>query len=331
VTRSPFRRRPCRGGALPPWVVPIAVPTPYPVGPVTLYLLDGDPLTLVDTGPATRTAWRKLVRGLQARGYAPRDVQRVLVTHGHHDHFGAASRLARLGAEVHVHPHDANNLLLRRDYPRRWRRLRRSGLSVGRTSAILFSLFTLDLTTRRLLHYTPLADGEALPHENDSIRVHHTPGHSPGHVAFELEREGVWITGDTLLDGITPNAVVEEDPEDPARLFLSIAAYNRSLALLEEAAPALILPAHGRCLDDVAHQVAVVRTKQAQRAAQVRSALEAGPASVARLVETLFPHVSLLGTFLAYSEVLGHLLELERLGAVVQSVVGGREHWALSS
>ncbi len=311
--------------------MPIAVPTPYPIGPVTVYLLEGDPLTLVDTGPATRVAWRKLERGLAARGYAPRDVKRVLVTHGHHDHFGAASRLAGLGAEVHVHPHDAANLLLQRDYTRRWRRLRRSGLSVGRTSAILFSLFTLDLTTRRLPEYTPLADGETLRHERDTIRVHHTPGHSPGHVAFELMNEGVWITGDTLLDGITPNAVVEEDPLDPDRLFLSIAAYNRSLALLEEAAPALLLPAHGRCLDDVAHQVAVVRAKQAERAQQVRAALAAGPATVARIVESLFPHVSLLGTFLAYSEVLGHLLELERCGSVMRSAESGRERWILSS
>ena len=330
MKRSPFSRRPCRGGGVPPWVVPITVPTPYPVGPITVYLLEGEPLTLVDTGPATRVAWRRLVRGLATRGHAPGDVRRVLVTHGHHDHFGNASRLARLGAEVFVHPHDAANLMLRRDYSRRWRRLRRSGLSVGRTAAILFSLFTLDLTTRRLRHYTPLADGQLLGHEAGEIHVHHTPGHSPGHVAFELVGTGAWITGDTLLDGITPNAVVEEDPEDPGRPFLSIAAYNRSVALIEAAAPRVLLPAHGRCLDDVAHQIGVVRAKQAQRARQVLGALGKGPVTAARVVEMLFPHVKLLGTFLAYSEVLGHLLELERRGEVSQIVTRARETWRLA-
>jgi hypothetical protein len=76
--------------------------------------------------------------------------------------------------------------------------------------------------------------------------------------------------------------------------------------------------------------VSALREKQARRSAEVRSALSAGPATVARLIARLFPGVTLLGSFLAFSEVLGHLLELERRGVVRRVSARRGERWALA-
>ena len=315
---------------MPSFVVPISLPTPYPIGPVTLYLVDGEPLTLVDTGPATAAAWAGLQQALAARSLHLEDIRRVLITHGHHDHFGLARRLSRLGAELLAHPHDRRNLALDRNYPMLWRQLGRAGLPVAKRLPLIAGLRLLDRTARPVADVSWLADGQELAHERGRIRVHHLPGHTPGHVGFELGGEGVLITGDTILDGLTPNAVVDTDPENPGRPFHSLAAYAETLTRLEAMRPRLLLPAHGPCITDVSGQVSALRNKQASRAAEVRTALSAGPATVARLIAWLFPGVALLGSFLAFSEVLGHLLELERQGVVRRVSARRGERWALA-
>ncbi len=314
---------------MPAWVVPIYVPTPYPIGPVTLYLLEGDPLTLVDTGPATTSAWAALQDGLAARSLRPADIRRVLITHGHHDHFGLARRLARSGASILAHPNDRRNLALERGYSHLWLQLRAAGLPVGKRLPLVVGLRLLDRTAHPVHDVRWLVDREEVPHEHGRIRVHHLPGHTPGHVGFELGEEGIVLTGDTLLDGLTPNAVVDRDPEDPERPFLSLAAYADTLTRLEAMRPKLLLPAHGPCIRDVAGQVRALRDRQRARSDEIREALAAGPLSVASLIARLFPGVKLLNIFLAFSEVLGNLLELERKGTA-RCVSGGRgERWEL--
>lgn len=318
------------GEEVPAWVVPIVLPTPYPIGPVTVYLLTGDPLTLVDTGPATGAAWRALETALARRSLRPADVRRVLLTHAHHDHFGLARRFVRLGASLAAHPSERRNLSLDRGCGVLWRQLGLAGMSVSRRLALIAGLRALDRTARRVSSFEPLVQGQELPHEHGPIRVHHLPGHTPGHVGFELGGEGVAVTGDTILDGRVPNAVVDSDPERPGEPFQALAAYAATLAYLETLRLRLLLPAHGPCIADVAGQVVALRERQARRTAQVREALTGGPATVFDLMTRLFPRMAFLGSFLAFSEVLGHLLELERRGEARRLSAHRRERWELS-
>src|SRR5579875_507695 len=79
----------------------ISLPTPFAVGRVNCYLLDGDPLTLVDTGPNSGTALDHLERGLERFGTALEDIELIVLTHQHMDHEGLLEILARRsGAQV---------------------------------------------------------------------------------------------------------------------------------------------------------------------------------------------------------------------------------------
>src|SRR4051794_18300000 len=79
----------------------LEVPTPFAVGAVNAYLIEDEPLTLVDCGPNSATALAALERLLGEHGHALADIERVLITHQHMDHVGLAGLVAeRSGAEV---------------------------------------------------------------------------------------------------------------------------------------------------------------------------------------------------------------------------------------
>src|SRR5271167_857907 len=79
----------------------LAIPTPFQVGRINAYLIEDSPLTLVDSGPNSAKALDELEQALSARGHAVEEIELLIVTHQHIDHFGLASILARRsGAEV---------------------------------------------------------------------------------------------------------------------------------------------------------------------------------------------------------------------------------------
>ncbi|HWL75519.1 MAG TPA: MBL fold metallo-hydrolase, partial [Burkholderiaceae bacterium] len=86
-------------------VVPISLPTPFYIGPVNVYLIAEDPLTIIDTGPKTKATVDALRAGLRANGFLVSDIRRIVLTHAHEDHCGLAKsvRDEAKNAEVFVH------------------------------------------------------------------------------------------------------------------------------------------------------------------------------------------------------------------------------------
>ena len=140
-------------------------------------------VTLVDAG--TKGAARRIVAGLEHLGSSPSEVTRIIATHAHFDHVGGLNDLhGRTGARVAVHERDAAYV--------------REGKGP-----------VLDATTfggrifRRNRRATPtqvdeeLTDGQVID-VGGGLRVLHTPGHTPGHLALLHEPSGVLITGDSI-------------------------------------------------------------------------------------------------------------------------------------
>ena len=79
----------------------IALPTPFLVGRVNCYLIEDEPLTLIDTGPNSGKSLDELERALAAHGHRIEDLELIVLTHQHMDHLGLLEILARRsGAEV---------------------------------------------------------------------------------------------------------------------------------------------------------------------------------------------------------------------------------------
>src|SRR3954470_9874354 len=79
----------------------LPIPTPFAVGRVNCYLIEDDPLTLIDTGPNSGKALDELEQALAAHGRRVEDLELIVISHQHMDHLGLAGILARRsGAEV---------------------------------------------------------------------------------------------------------------------------------------------------------------------------------------------------------------------------------------
>src|SRR3954462_9550916 len=80
-------------------VTAIPLPLAY-VGTVNAWLLRGDPVTLIDTGPREDRALAALEDGLRREGLRVEDIELVLATHHHLDHIGLAATIQRRSGAV---------------------------------------------------------------------------------------------------------------------------------------------------------------------------------------------------------------------------------------
>ena len=74
----------------------VAIPLPLAhVGSVNAWLLLGDPITLIDTGPRDDGALAALEAGLRGQRLRVEDIELLLATHHHLDHVGLAATIQR--------------------------------------------------------------------------------------------------------------------------------------------------------------------------------------------------------------------------------------------
>ena len=94
-------------------IIPLAIPTPFYIGAVNVYLIKEDPLTLIDVGPKTEAAAAVLRDKLRQNGVQISDVKRIVLTHAHEDHCGLAKRVrdgGAMSAEIFVHRWETGHL-----------------------------------------------------------------------------------------------------------------------------------------------------------------------------------------------------------------------------
>jgi glyoxylase-like metal-dependent hydrolase (beta-lactamase superfamily II) len=255
---------------------------PLGIDHVHCYLLpaSGGGWTLVDTGLGLPDAGDRWAAALEEAGGS---VERVVITHFHPDHIGAAADVVGLtGAPVFQGRVDYEQCL------RVWGERRNVELmpdylrAHGAPEAEVEAFVTESGGFARLVHF--VADPEPLEPgaEVDGWEVLHLPGHADGHLA--LLRDGVLVAGDTLLGSITPNVGLwPESRPNP------LDDYLRSLATIVELEPRLALPGHHEPLADPVGRAKELVAHHHERLEETIDALSDEPRTAYDVSLALFP------------------------------------------
>jgi glyoxylase-like metal-dependent hydrolase (beta-lactamase superfamily II) len=289
-----------------------AIPTPFAVGRVNCYLIEDEPLTLVDTGPNSGKALDELTARLGERGHALADLELIVVTHQHIDHLGlveilvehsgaevaalgaAARRLGSFEEDAELEDEFAVEVMLRNGIPEdvtvALRSVSRSFRGWGSHVAV----------TR------PLDDGGALEFGDRRLQVLHRPGHSPSDTVFWDEERKILLAADHLLPKISSNPLLARPLDGSSERPQALVTYIESLKKTREMPAEIVLPGHGEPITDHAQLIDSRFAGYERRKEKLHRLIAERPRNAYELAQALWGNVAVTQAFLTLSEVIGH-------------------------
>ena len=290
----------------------LQIPTPFAVGRVNCYLLEDEPLTLIDTGPNSGKALDELGTQLGARGHAIEDIELVIVTHQHIDHLGlveivaghsgaevaalgiAAERLANFDEDAEAEDRFAVELMLR------------SGIPEEVTAALRSVSRSFRGWGSHVAVTRPLSDGEELRFRDRTLQALHRPGHSPSDTVFWDEERRILIAADHLLPHISSNPLISRSLDGAEGRPQALVTYIESMRKTRAMPAAIVLPGHG---DPVTDHVALIDdrlAKHERRKEKIYTLIAEQPRTGYELAQAIWGNVAVTQAFLTLSEVIGH-------------------------
>jgi glyoxylase-like metal-dependent hydrolase (beta-lactamase superfamily II) len=290
----------------------LRIPTPFAVGRVNCYLIEDEPLTLVDTGPNSGKALDELQSQLGERGHSIDDLELVIVTHQHIDHLGlveivaehsgaevaalgiAADRLANFSEDAEREDAFAVELMLRNGIPEEVTAALRS---VSRS----FRAWGSQVTVTK-----PLADSEKVAFRDRTLQAIHRPGHSPSDTIFWDEERRILIAADHLIAHISSNPLISPPLDGSNERPQALVTYIESMRKTREMPAEIVLSGHGEPITD---HVALIDSRIAghdRRKEKIYKLIAEQPRSGYELAQAIWGNVAVTQAFLTLSEVIGH-------------------------
>jgi glyoxylase-like metal-dependent hydrolase (beta-lactamase superfamily II) len=313
------------------------IPTPFQVGRVNTYLLEDQPLTLVDSGPNSGKALDELERQLQALGHRIEDIELVIVTHQHIDHLGLVDIVAkRSGAEVAAidvavpfmenFGGDAE-----RDDEEAAALMRRHGISEEVVTALRQVTGSFRAWGSKVKVTRPLRDGELLELRDRKLEVQHRPGHSPSDTIFWDADRRILIAADHLIKHISSNPLISRPLDGSADRTQALVTYLESLKLTRELPAEIVLSGHGEPITDHVELIDQRLALHQRRAEKLYGLIAEQPRTGHELAQALWGDVAVTQAFLTLSEVIGHVDLLVNAGHVREEEDGQVVRYAATS
>jgi glyoxylase-like metal-dependent hydrolase (beta-lactamase superfamily II) len=296
----------------------LSIPVPYSMQTVNVYVVEGDCLTLIDTGTNTAESLEGLKLGLKELGYKISDIEQVILTHHHPDHSGL---LEVFRDDAIIIGHERNiPYLIQEDsfltsYVNFFTNLaRKSGVPEEFIKQMPRYDHKIPYSSKRNLTHT-VNEGDSLT-SLEGFTVIYTPGHATSHIALYRESDGLLFGGDLLLEKISSNPLLEPPLNGEMHRPRPLPQYNQSLRRIASMPIQQIYTGHGKPVLDVQSLVEYRLEKQQLRANKVYDLLKESPLTAYEVCKEIFPKVYQRQLSLTMSETVGQLDFLEDLGKI---------------
>lgn len=316
-----------------------AIELPLPLEGLTsvnCYVVRGDAETvLVDPGWSSPDSERVLLEALDGIGVEAGDISRVLTTHHHWDHYTQAITWQRKhDIPVHLGRGDEPSIVAWHELDGAWPQqvglLNRAGAP---KMAAEVEATPTDVHEQDMDFDMPAAwigDGDEMDLGGVVVRAHATPGHTRGHVCFEIVGHDLLLSGDHVLPRITPSIAYEREPSAD-----SLTSYLASLRLVSDMPYAVLLPAHGRIGGSAALRATELIAHHDDRLRVVEELVGAGRNTAYEIAQGMkwtrhdrrLDELELIHRMTAVLEVAAHLVVLEKRGAVARADSDGVDHY----
>jgi glyoxylase-like metal-dependent hydrolase (beta-lactamase superfamily II) len=292
--------------------------------------LPGRPITLVDAGMPFPESVEALRAALADWGFRLADVERLVITHVHPDHYGGSAAILRAAEEegrrvaMLVHPRAAAIL---RDLPAWWMRAREHSLQLLRRTGApprvtegndwqrAAARAAIAGAAPSLPVDVALHDGTVIETDAGRWETIHTPGHASTQLCLYEPRRKELLSSDHLLPDVTANMVLEPPlPGEPEAH--PILDYLESLRRLQRLDVRRIWPGHGAAFEDVPAVIASRIERCEQRLAQVAAFVADAPKTAWGVAEEIYGGTPAAGSQRALFQVVAYLDALVAEGRI---------------
>jgi len=296
----------------------VVLPLPGDIDLITVnyFIVGRGPLTLIDTGPKFPGSVEITQRHLEPLGFDISDIDRIIITHGHLDHFGQAVSIREAAGhpvECIIHADDKWRVSLEDYHEDSW-----STEADNFMAKVDMPPKGIEKVKKRFAYFKKLSDPldevstmedkDELIGDDYLFRVIHTPGHSPGTVCIYESQRKVLFSGDHIIKHITPNPMIEmrrDRLKNPN--YQSLGAFIHSLDKLTELDARFVFPGHGEYIENLPGILSSYILHHKQRMDMVWEALKKRSRPIYHLMNDVFPSVPENDVFFAVSEILVHL------------------------
>ncbi len=307
----------------------LALPIPFMAagGPVNVYVIEAAEggLILFDAGLGTEAAQGALAAGFQRLGLRFEEVRRIVLSHGHVDHYGAARWVQeRRGGELPVFAHrrdlakiDERGPRLRDQHALYGAHFMRLGVPLQVLTAMAAAGEGSSRLARRVPDVQPIEAGAVIEGRGLRFEVIEMPGHTPGLICLWAPEQGLLIPADHLLEKVSPNPLIELDAGG-LTVHRPLAVYLTSLERTRALEVSLVLPGHGPGFTGHRALIDGLRGFYEKRQQRLLGLLADRPRTGWELCQAIFPRAGPADAFLTMSETVANLEVLEDREVVVR-------------
>ena len=309
--------------------------TPFALDRVNCYYIHDSNPTLIDAGVNTEESFEAVEAGIRKAGGSVEKLKRIILTHAHSDHIGLVSKIVNLsGAKVYIHRCDAEKMIGQGedDFLKRIQKFRDFFVEAGVPQNMMENALSFMSERFRKFYLgfsavKPLDGGEIFFFDEFRLQVVHTPGHTSGSICMFDKTNGLLFSGDSLLEKITSNPVIELGSRRKNGNYRSLVKYMESLNIIKDLSVINVLPGHGKPFRDHHKRVQELQTHHSERMDNIIEILrgyknKSDPFNAItpyELTKLLFHSLKDIELFLGLSEVYGHMEVLEDKGLISSS------------